>query len=328
MDQPMIWVLSDGTMGMEVQSMGLAEALSDTPPHLIRIKPSYLLRAMPVAARLPFYPTPRAIRKAIMTNGCPDLVITTGRRHAGLSLLMRRVSGGKTKTVHIQDPRLSANLFDLLVVPSHDKLRGENVLVSIGSLNRLKRRLTEASPLPAAIRTLKKPLAAVMLGGSNRRYVVNEADYTRLGDLLVAVAAVTGTSFAIIPSRRSLDEAIPAMKKALGNTPCYFWDGQEPNPYPAILTFADAVIVTADSVNMTSEACSVKKPVFIAELKPETGRVALFQQTLAEGDYTRPMTSITAVSFPGEDGTVLDETMRIAALIRQRLFIEAPKENS
>ncbi|KAL5190700.1 Mitochondrial fission protein ELM1 [Glycine soja] len=45
--------------------------------------------------------------------------------------------------------------------------------------------------------------------------------------------------------------------KELGNNPkVYIWDGQEPNPQMGHLAWADAFVVTTDSVNMISEACS------------------------------------------------------------------------
>ena len=112
------WVLTDGTKGMEVQSMGLARRM-----HLditqIELKPPKLVRNFPRLAG--FLPLPGAIRKAAAT-GWPDLIITTGRRMAGLSILTRARSGGLSRTIHIQDAKLPPTFFDLVIVPSHDKL--------------------------------------------------------------------------------------------------------------------------------------------------------------------------------------------------------------
>jgi len=76
---PSIWVISDGTKGMEVQSLGLAESLSDDV-RLIHIKPGKLLRAFPRLARMGACPMPSPIKTAITDHGMPDIVITTGRR--------------------------------------------------------------------------------------------------------------------------------------------------------------------------------------------------------------------------------------------------------
>jgi mitochondrial fission protein ELM1 len=54
---PNIWVISDGTMGMEVQSLGLAEALTENP-HLIRVTLPRLARMFPRLAKSGLLPLP------------------------------------------------------------------------------------------------------------------------------------------------------------------------------------------------------------------------------------------------------------------------------
>jgi mitochondrial fission protein ELM1 len=52
----------------------------------------------------------------------PDLLITTGRRSVPYGLLVKRLSGGRTFTVHIQRPQTRTERFDLVVAPRHDRL--------------------------------------------------------------------------------------------------------------------------------------------------------------------------------------------------------------
>ena len=66
-----------------------------------------------------------------------DIIITCGRRMAGVSIALRRITGAHgqpTKSIHIQDPPSSLDLFDVVVAPIHDKIRGPNVVTSIGSM--------------------------------------------------------------------------------------------------------------------------------------------------------------------------------------------------
>jgi mitochondrial fission protein ELM1 len=317
---PSIWVISDGTKGMEVQSLGLAESLSENV-RLIHVKPDKLLRAFPRLARMGVCPMPSPLKTAIAEHGMPDIVITTGRRHAPLSMLMRRYGGGKIKTVHIQDPRMPAAWFDWLVVPSHDPLRGENVLVSLGSLNRMVTLMRDIPPLPAAVTEMDGKKIVVLIGGSNRRYQVHDQDYAHFGQTLADVAAMTSSSLILIPSRRSLDTVMQAMAPELSDTKHWWWDGTTPNPYPWILTAADAIIVTADSVNMTSEAACMGKPVYVAELKPESGRVALFHKILQEGNYTESLNQLSFYHFFLHNDKRLDETTRIAAILSEKLSL-------
>ena len=313
-----IWVVSDGTKGMEVQSTGLAERMG-LAPKIIRLKPSSLLRHIPELGKSRLYPLPSILAEVVKNDGWPDIVITTGRRMAGLSILLRAKAGGKTRTIHIQDPKLPAHLFDHLIIPSHDKLRADNVILSLGSLSPLtaSKISKNAKRLAPEIHNLPRPRIAVMVGGSNRRYNVNEADFIRLGQYLNALAHATNGGLAIIPSRRSHHNAAPIIAAQMGvdliSTPEYFiWDGRSTNPYPGILDIVDAVVVTSDSVNMTCEACSSGKPVYRYDFKEETGRIAFFHQMMEEAGFIKPLEPIDASSFPSEPGPALDETGRIA----------------
>ncbi len=55
------------------------------------------------------------------------------------------------------------------------------------------------------------------------------------------------------------------MDKATAGAPRILWDGKGENPYATFLAHADALIVTADSVNMNGEAAATGKPVYVFE---------------------------------------------------------------
>ena len=319
-----IWVVSDGTRGMEVQSIGLAERMGFNPT-IFRLKPPSFIRHFPRFAKTGVYPIPAPLASSIKKDGWPDVIITTGRRMAGLSILLRKKSKGRSRTIHIQDPKLSPSLFDHLIIPSHDKLRADNVILSLGSLSPLTSQVISerAKLLPSDITNLPHPRIAVMVGGSNRRYAVNETDFIRLGQYLNALGHATDGSLIIIPSRRSHDEAAPIIAAQMGvdllTTPDFWvWDGVSENPYPGILDAVDAVVVTADSVNMTCEACSSGKPVYRYDFKQEKGRIALFHRMMEEAGFTNPFEPIDASSFPGSAPPHLDETGRIADCLMGR----------
>ncbi len=74
---------------------------------------------------------------------------------------------GSTRTIHIQDPRLPPQYFDVLIVPQHDPTRGPNVIKSMASLNRLTdSKIAHAAAVLAPKWTnLRAPCVAVLLGG-------------------------------------------------------------------------------------------------------------------------------------------------------------------
>jgi mitochondrial fission protein ELM1 len=318
-----IWVVSDGTKGMEVQSIGLAERMGLTPT-VIRLKPPSLIRHMPKWGKTGLYPLPEPLTDAA-AEGWPDVIITTGRRMAGLSILLKTKSKNRCKTIHIQDPKLSPALFDHVIVPSHDRLRGDNVILTLGSLSTITpEKITKgAKILPKKVLDLPQPRIAVMVGGSNRRYHVGEAEFAQLSRYLSALAHATDGGLAIIPSRRSHNKAAQIITAQMGaevtkQPEFWIWDGSGDNPYPGILSVVDAIVVTADSVNMTCEACSSGKPVYRYNFKEERGRIGRFHQMMEDAGFTKPLLPIDASSFPGRPGRGLDETGRIADLLMGR----------
>ncbi|KAF9585977.1 hypothetical protein BGW38_010708 [Lunasporangiospora selenospora] len=59
------------------------------------------------------------------------------------------------------------------------------------------------------------------------------------------------------------------------------------NPYEAMLALADKIVVTADSVAMTSEALAAGKPVYILGGGLARGKLKVFHRYLADAHYTR-----------------------------------------
>ena len=95
----------------------------------------------------------------------------------------------------------------------------------------------------------------------------------------------------VTTSRRTGEENIKILKETLGTDKnVFFWDGTGDNPYFAFLGLADHIIVTEDSVSMTSEALSTGKPVSIAPLEGGAKRLNLFHRMLQEQGYTKPFT--------------------------------------
>ncbi|MQL10623.1 hypothetical protein EI010_25780, partial [Escherichia coli] len=82
-----------------------------------------------------------------------------------------------------------------------------------------------------------------------------------------------------------------------GNNPkVHIWDGKESNLHMAHLAWADAFVVTADSVSMISEACSTGKPVYVVGAERCRWKFTEFHQTLRELGVVRPFTGSEDIS--------------------------------
>jgi uncharacterized protein len=269
---PVCWCLTDGRPGMENQAVGLAEAMGLSPVvKRVFLKPLWRALSPHITAFK---------RYAISKKGdqleapWPDILIATGRPSILPSLHVKGQSGGRTFTVQLQDPVSLRHRFDRIVVPAHDGLSGENVIVMDGALHRIspERLAAEAPRWESRFAHIPHPRLAVLLGGPNARYSLGAPEIGQLAAQLKALAS-QGWGLLITGSRRTGAANIEMLEKALEGQPAFISDGNGDNPYFGMLAHADAFIVTCDSVNMVSEACSTGKPVH-AVMLPTPGHRA------------------------------------------------------
>ncbi len=309
------WAVSDGKIGMESQCIGLAKALGADPV----VKRIHVRK--PWRWLLPLWvPNPLASlgpEKDQLTPPWPDILIASGRQSVAVSIAVRRKSAGATVTIQIGKPSVDPSLFDAIVAPRHDRLRGSNVIETIGGMNRV----TAARLAQAADRfgpcwsDLPRPLVAVMLGGDNRVYRMSARSGQKLGRQLADMARREGAGLLVTPSRRTAPEVLEAIRREIEGLPARIWDGTGENPYMGYLALADAAIVTADSVNMVSEAATAGKPVYVVELEGGSRKFRVFHEDLRRRRITRP--------FEGHLETwhyePLRETERAAKELQRRL---------
>ncbi len=248
----------------------------------------------------------------------PDLAISCGRRAVAAALAIGRAAGGATRCVHVTHPRVALSRFDVVVLPEHDGVSGPNVVPVRGSVGRVTRARIAAAGAALAddLAALPRPRVAVLIGGSNRRYVLDRTVAARLGDDLARLAEAAGASLLVTPSRRTGAANMEVLRERLAGVPARIWDGAGDNPYLGFLGQADAVVVTCDSVNMISEACITGHPVLLAALGGRgTAKFDRFHRTLVDAGHAR--------WFRGQlerwDVRPLDETPRAARAVLEKL---------
>ena len=163
-----------------------------------------------------------------------------------------------------------------------------------GALHRItpQKLAGEAPRWAEAFASIPQPRIAVLLGGANSRYRFGEAEARELAGQLKALAG-QGYGLLITGSRRTGEANLAIFREALAGCAAFISDGGGDNPYFGMLAHADAFIVTCDSVNMITEACSTGKPVHVAPLPAQGRRVSerdkfsRFQRGLEESGRIR-----------------------------------------
>ncbi|WP_449232190.1 mitochondrial fission ELM1 family protein [Azospirillum doebereinerae] len=318
------WVVSDGKPGMESQCIGLAEALGLTPVVKrvsLRSPWRQLSPYLRVGNRFAAGPKGDPIEPP-----WPDLLIASGRQSIAPSLTARRLSRGRTFTVQIQDPQIAPRHFDLVVVPRHDKLRGDNVLVTRGALHRVTPSILAEAAARFAPRLayLPHPRIAVLIGGNNGVYSLTPAITGEVAEKLANLTRTHGAGLMVTPSRRTGADNEAILRARLSGLPAEVWDGTGENPYFGYLGLADVVVVTCDSVSMTSEACSTGKPVYVIELEGGSPKFRAFHDGLYKDGITRPFDG----TLDRWDHPLLEDTRGVADELRHRLAVHRARHHT
>ncbi len=309
------WVVSDGAAGNEKQALALASGLGLRPSVLrigLKVPWRWLApRFAPVPGADAFLPR--------LPEPFPEIAIGAGRVGAVALLSLKKLSGGTTRTVQILDPRVAPARFDLVIAPSHDRLGGAHVISIDGALHSIDAdwiaRTRAADPQTGARAAPRR----VLLVGGPRRGVPLDA-----GVLNVALARLAdwqareGGSLIVIGSRRTPPAWRTAVRGALpAGASCWFSEADGPNPYASAMAWADRLIVSADSVNMLSEALGTGRPVYLLAGGPARGKLGRFHDTLlASGRLRRLDEGPADWPYPP-----LRELERILPEVRQRLAL-------
>jgi mitochondrial fission protein ELM1 len=308
------WVLASGKVGHEVHCIGIARELG-LEPVLKQVRPRALFAALSPFG--PIDPRDSAHRPGSLLAAppFPDRVFAAGRVTVPYLRHLRRASGGRSFTIFLQDPRTGAGTADLLWAPEHDKLRGENVVVTLTSPHPLRPHVlaaARATPDPR-LASLPHPRVAMVLGGPSAHHRFEDMDVAALVGIATDLAA-SGCGVMVTPSRRTPERLTTALAEALAGKAAFVWDGAGDNPYAAMIALADAIVVTGDSVNMVGEALAAGVPVQVYEPSGGHPKIAGFVEKLAQAGHVRRW----AGQLERWDNPPLDATSRIAGEIARR----------
>ncbi len=280
------WILSDGKAGHLAITMGVAEAMG-LDYRIIPVAPRGLRRIF-----APWAPVSPAKRPGADTSPFrppwPDFVFAAGRTTIPYLRSVHWAAAGETFTVAFQDPRTGTRTADLIWVPEHDRLRGDNVITTPTAPHRFTPAVLESlrrAP-PPDIAALPHPRMAVLLGGPSNAYSFTHHDVARMAGLLTSAAAC-GASFMVTVSRRTPADLVASVGRAIEGVPCVFWRGVGDNPYAHFLACADMFLATADSINMTGEAAATGRPVYVFHPKGGKAKFSRFHERLKAAGITR-----------------------------------------
>ena len=304
-------LLTEGLHGMISQVEGLAKALDlDYFHEKIELNKPWNL--------LPPSFTP--IKKFVFKNQINkdyDLIISCGRKSIIPSIFLKKNSNKKIINIHIQNPKVSLEHFDFVVVPDHDSIDGPNVLMSKGAIHYLTiNEINQAKEYLENKIEKEKDVLTLILGGPTKYYNYSNENIIQIFSKINKQILEKDLQLIVIPSNRTPEKIIQFAKEYFSKNRLIV-DTVDKQAYLSSLALAKYIIVTCDSSSMISEAALTGKPLYVAMIPATRSdkRFQKFRNLLQSMNIIRKL----------EDGLdtwnyeKLDETNRIAKIIKEKL---------
>lgn len=267
--RPLVWAFLSYRAGESQQILGLAEAAVARLGGELRIlKPAWTTKAGPLGLlrRVSLDGIDRETQASLGARS-PDLLITAGLRNEPIARWLARRSRGLTTTVLLGRTWAPPEAFDLVVTTPQYRLPAHpRVLQNAGTIHRLTaaRLAEERTRWAPRYAALPRPRLGVLVGGDSGPFHLGARNAERLAERARALAgdgSIIGTT-----SSRTPAVAADLLAASLPGADLWRWNAREENPYFGILAWADALLVTGDSIAMVSEAVATGKPVRILDL--------------------------------------------------------------
>ena len=215
------------------------------------------------------------------------LIISCGRISAPVSLILKEKLC--CQNVHINDPYFKRKLFTRIIIPRHDNFFNLcNSIETVGSIvhrDNKKINKEDSERFKKIIKfDKKKKIVTLLIGGSGKSSKFTKKDITKLFKILENID-FDKYELAFMFSRRT-PELIKNKIRNKFQEKTYIWKESILNPYWYLINISDFLIVSSDSVSMTSDALISGKPVFIFKLKKIKKKIEDFHEYLQKKDYT------------------------------------------
>lgn len=198
----------------------------------------------------------------------------------------------KCFAIQILDPRISSSRYDCVIAPTHSHVKGPNVLQTLGSLHPYTSYAYQKAynTFSSLFSSLPKPIVLVLIGGKNRYYQYDSSTVISFAQILRKMIHKKGGSLLVSASRRTPSDLYALIKNIWEGLPVLYTEElMYPNLYPALIGAADSIVVTPDSVSMTTEACASGKIVLTPFFPEKSKRLRQFHTALQENKYTFPL---------------------------------------
>jgi uncharacterized protein len=313
MNKPKALLLTEGMHGMISQVEGMAKALNAEYSHKT-VKLSFPWNLVPPK----FTPVLQLVLKdkiGLIRKDSIDMIISCGRKSVIPSILLKK-NNPNVFTIHIQDPKVNAKNFDIIIAPEHDNLKGDNILTSKGAIHYINESEINNTKSYLIGKVSSPKIVSLILGGPNKYYNFNLNQVIKIFNEVRLNFINKGFKIIVIPSMRTPKLIIDLAIKEFNNDG-YVVNYVDKKAYLSALALATYVVVTSDSTSMISESATSGKPIFVAhmEAKKNNYRFKKFYKLFNELGITRNL----GQKVETWDYDKLNEAERIALIVKNKM---------
>ena len=303
-------LLTQGMHGMISQVEGLAKALNLNYKHQeIKLKKIWNF--------IPPFLTP--ISMSVLENQFifdSKVIISCGRKSVIPSLALKKKYKEKIFTIHIQDPKVSLDKFDLIICPEHDNITGNNVIKTTGAIHYLSEKEISKENNYLKIDKENKKIIAFIIGGPNKYYTFSEKEIDFLFNKIKSIFTMDKYKLVVIPSYRTPSDIIKKAFNSFGHDHMVIKDVDK-KAYLSALSISDYIVVTCDSTSMISEAAITGKPIYVAQMNSSKNNLR-FQKFFSQFKQLNIIKDLTD-KIDLWSYSKLDEVNRISPLINEKI---------
>ena len=303
-------LLTEGMHGMISQVEGLAKALDLDFMHE-KIELNNFWKLIP--------PKITPIQSFVFKNQIYekfDIIISCGRKSVIPSIYLKKKFKKKIMNIHIQDPKVSLDNFDFVVIPEHDGVKGKNVITTKGAIHYLRDEELAGNKNYLKSQIKKENLVTLIVGGPNKYYDYNEETIKEIFSKIDRSFIKKEFQLIFIPSIRTPQKIIDLAKNFFSNDQIIITEVDK-KAYLSSLKISNYIVVTCDSTSMISEAAITGKPIYVAQM-PSTKKNERFIKFF---DLFKSLNIIKDLGNTIENWNYekLNETNRISSYIKEKI---------
>ena len=302
-------LLTEGFHGMISQVEGLAKALDIDFFHE-KIELNNFWKLIP--------PKFTPIKKFVFNNEIKkdfDVIISCGRKSIVPSIYLKKNSPKKIFNIHIQNPKISLENFDIVVAPKHDEIKGKNVISTTGAIHYLTlEEINQNKNYLGSNIDRNKDILALIMGGPNKYYQYTKKNIQKIFSLISENIRKKNMQLIVIPSMRTPIATIELAKNHFGSEHLVV-DNVDKKAYLSALSLSNFIVVTCDSSSMISESALTGKPIYVAQISASKNdyRFQSFRKLFKELNIIRDLDD----NIENWSYKPLDETNRVASEIKK-----------